>query len=196
MTRFSPDSDILDSMIHAIYRYKTGEVDDDGNSVYRPIVFQTDAEDVTLKYEDFELTSFDVSDPAASKAAFANAVRNFDANMSSDVAQGKMDLYQLLQRVVDAFHVTSKMAVNTYDIPTKLSQFENDAGFVTAQGTVDKASKATGDEDGNNIKATYATKQEVLDKVPKSVGSNQKFIYSNADGVLTASTFEIWVSDT
>jgi hypothetical protein len=29
-----------------------------------------------------------------------------------------------------------------------------------------------------------------------SVGSNQKFIYTNSSGVLTAANFEIWVTDT
>ena len=29
-----------------------------------------------------------------------------------------------------------------------------------------------------------------------SVGSNQKFIYTNSSGALTAANFEIWVTDT
>lgn len=139
MTRFSPDSDILDSMIHAVYRYKTGEIDDDGNPIYRPIAFQNDAEDVSLKYDDFELTTFDVSDPIASKEAFANTVRNFDNNVMDDIRTGKMDLFQLLQRITDICHVTSKMAVNTYDVPTKLSQLTNDAGYVKSTDPINRA---------------------------------------------------------
>jgi hypothetical protein len=35
----------------------------------------------------------------------------------------------------------------------------------------------------------------VTSKVPKSVGSSHTFIYSNSNGVLTATDFEIWVTN-
>ena len=49
MSRFSPDHDIVDNMIHVVYRYNTHEVDDDGFYIYRPISFQNDLEDITFR---------------------------------------------------------------------------------------------------------------------------------------------------
>jgi hypothetical protein len=40
-----------------------------------------------------------------------------------------------------------------------------------------------------------ATTSYVKDCVPKSIGSNKKFVYTNSNGVVAASNFEIWVTD-
>ena len=53
------------------------------------------------------------------------------------------------------------------------------------------ASKATADASGNTITTTYATKTELGNAIPASIGSATQPVYTNASGVITACTYEL-----
>ena len=195
MSRFTPDSTLIASYAHVVYRFKTGELDDQGDPIYYPVSFQNDLEDITCTYGNLEIIAFDPSDETQSAAAFRDAITNYDANIAADVAANKLDLFQFVQHINNFLHVGSKLLPNREEIPTKLSELENDTGFVPAGGTIQHAVSADQDSDGNIIKNTYSTKTELGLRVPANIGSAHKFVYTNSDGKITASDFEIWVTN-
>jgi hypothetical protein len=142
MARFTPDSDLVDNYVHAVYRYKTSELDEYNKPIYRPIAFQTDLEDLTLTYSNFDILSFDPENADEATAAYANKVTAFDANVQSDLAANKLDLFQYMEHVANFIHVGSKLFIRKADIPTKLSQLTNDVGFIKNTDTVAKAETA------------------------------------------------------
>ncbi len=142
MARFRPDNDLIDSMVHAVYRYNTKEVDEDGEYIYLPIAFQNDLEDITFQYGNMTLTQFNPSDINAAKAAYNSVIVAHDANVAAEVAANTMDLFQMVQHMEDFIHVASKTVPGRFEIPTKLSQLTNDAGYIKGTDTVKHASTA------------------------------------------------------
>ena len=78
------------------------------------------------------------------------------------------DVYHVVKDGVDETHSTGGFTGFTYTFPSNKDYFVTDfrADVVTTEVTIDTlkvgiAVKAIGDEDGNNIKATYATKAEL-----------------------------------
>lgn len=142
MARFTPDSDLVDNYVHAVYRYKTSELDEYNKPIYRPIAFQTDLEDLTLTYSNFNILSFNPKDTAAATAAYASKVTAFDANVQRDLEANKLDLFKYMEHVANFIHVGSKLFMRKADIPTKLSQLTNDVGFVKNTETISKAETA------------------------------------------------------
>lgn len=195
MARFTPDSSLIDNYLHCVYRYKTDAVDEDGDPIYAPVSFQNDLEDITCTYDNLSITTFDPAVIAESDAAFASAVAGYDSRIGSAVTAKTLDLFQLIEYINDFLHVGSKTIAKKTDLPTKVSQLENDAGYATVGGTVQNAVSAEQDSDGNVIKTTYSTKNELANRVPASTGSDHKFVYTNSDGKITASDFEIWVTN-
>ena len=142
MARFTPDSDLVKSYAHVIYRYKTGETDEDGNPTYRPVSFQNDAEDITLTYGNFNILSFDPTIPAEANEAFRTKVTDLDENIAQDITDKKLDLFQFMEHVANFIHVGSKTFAPRSSLPTKLSQLENDAGYVKSGDPIQRASLA------------------------------------------------------
>jgi len=142
MARFTPDLDLIGSYVHAVYRYKTGEVDRDGNPIYRPIVFQNDLEDITMQFDNMDIINFNPAVSEEAVEAFRNAVTNLDSNIQEDIADKKLDLFQYMNHVANFIHVGSKLFPARADIPTKLSQMINDAGYLKQDDPVPSASKA------------------------------------------------------
>ena len=142
MTRFAPDSTLISSYAHTVYRYKTGEIDDDGEFVYRPMSFQNDLEDITLTYGNFDILEFDPSVPEQASEAFRNKVTDLDENIAQDIQNGKLDLFQFMEHIANFIHVGSKTFAPFSSLPTKLSQLQNDAGYVKTTDTVERANVA------------------------------------------------------
>lgn len=157
MARFSPDHDIVDSMVHVIYRYNTREVDNDGFYIYRPISFQNDLEDITFTYGNLTLTSFNPDSESEATAAFNDVVRNHDANVQSEVTAKTMDAFQMMQHVEDFLHVASKTVPSKYDLPEQADA--NTSGLVKLYGTA--GTNIDGTMTQKSIGTTYATKQEI-----------------------------------
>lgn len=63
--------------------------------------------------------------------------------------------------------------------------------YVQINNSVSTAESAVKDGDGNTITTTYATKTELSTKVPASIGSATKPVYTNSSGVITACTYEL-----
>lgn len=180
MARFSPDHDIVDSMIHVVYRYNTHEVDDDGFYIYRPISFQNDLEDITFTYGNMTLTSFDPTDETSARAAFNNVIRAHDNNVTSEVTAGTMDAFQMMQHVADFLHVGAPLLPNKFDLPKAANA--NTAGLVKLYGI------AGTNEDGTMtqkaIGTVYATKEEI----PSVWDANGKLVSPTGN-------WSLWVDD-
>lgn len=63
--------------------------------------------------------------------------------------------------------------------------------YIQINSSVSSAESAIKDGNGNTITSTYATKTELSTKVPASVGSATKPVYTNSSGVITACTYEL-----
>ena len=157
MSRFSPDHDIVDNMIHVVYRYNTHEVDDDGFYIYRPISFQNDLEDITFTYGNMQLTSFNPAVEAEAQTAFNNVIRNHDTNVAAEVTAGTMDAFQMMQHVADFLHVGASTLPSKYDLPKPADS--NTSGTVKLYGT--SGSNTDGTITQKAIGTTYATKTEI-----------------------------------
>lgn len=142
MARFAPDSSLISSYAHSVYRYKTGEIDDDGEFVYRPMSFQNDLEDITLTYGNFDILEFDPSVPEQAREAFRVKVTDLDENIAHDVQDEKLDLFQFMEHIANFIHVGSKTFAPLSSLPTKLSQLQNDAGYVKSTDPIQRASVA------------------------------------------------------
>ena len=188
MSRFIPDSELIGSYVHAVYRYKTNEVDDQGEPIYRPIVFQNDLEDITCTYGNFELTEFDPAVPEQCSRAYTNAITKHDINIQADIVAGTLDLFKLVQHMEDFIHVGSKLFPARSEIPTRLSQLNNDAGYIKNTETIqnaahaENADQATKDSEGNTINIIYAKKSEVWDEaghIKSNIGSWSIWVTDN-----------------
>ena len=180
MSRFSPDHDIVDNMIHVVYRYNTHEVDDDGFYIYRPISFQNDLEDITFTYGNMVLTNFNPDIETEAVTAFNNVVKAHDANVQAEVAAGSMDAFQMLQHMEDFVHVASKTIPSKFDLPKQATT--NTAGLVKLYEVA--GSNTDGTMTQKAIRTVYATKTEI----PSVWDENGHLV--SPDG-----HWDLWVSD-
>ena len=191
MTRFSPDHDIVDNLIHVVYRYNTHEVDNEGLYIYRPISFQNDLEDITFTYGNMELTSFDPTNRAEAEAAFNNVIRAYDTNVAAEVSAKTMDAFQMMQHVADFLHVGSKLLPTKFDIPAAANA--NTAGIVKLYG--EAGNNTDGAMTQKSVGATYATKSELSQAIgtliPPSTGTATQPIYIDNSGNIKACTYSL-----
>ena len=191
MSRFSPDHDIVDSMVHVVYRYNTHEVDNDGLYVYRPIAFQNDLEDITFTYGNMVLTNFNPDVETEAVAAFNNVVRAHDANVQAEVTAGTMDAFQMLQHMEDFVHVASKTIPSKFDLPKQATA--DTAGLVKLYEIA--GSNTDGAMTQKSIGATYATKNELSQAIetliPPSTGTATQPIYIDNNGNIKACTHSL-----
>lgn len=107
------------------------------------------------------------------------------AGVEEEVSVNPKQLKAAVDAVEDKAVVDVVLKSDTTDTLTVTKGDESTADIKIAK--VDEAVKATNDEDGNNIKATYATKEEVKDDITLqdlsiAAGSANYLEYNNATG--------------